>query len=191
MDVDILHLSKSYGEKCIFTDLSLTFPDHGIYCLMAPSGRGKTTLFRIMAGLEKPDSGVIRGIRAGHTGIVFQEDRLVDFLDPVQNISLVCPKSTSGKTIETSLRNILPENCLKQPISELSGGMKRRVSLARAMWYPSSLILMDEPFTGLDQKTRRNVIQYLLDLKKDRTLIVSTHDPEDAELLGGKVVHLD
>ena len=69
--------------------------------------------------------------------------------------------------------------------------MKRRVSLARAMWYPSSLILMDEPFTGLDQKTRRNVIQYLLDLRKDRTLIVSTHDPEDAELLGGKVVHLD
>ncbi len=191
MKVEIRNLCKSFGDKQVLQNVNLDFEDHEIYCLMAPSGMGKTTLLRIMMGLETYDSGTITGIQKGSVGVMFQEDRLLDYLTPVENISLVCPKTTLRSTLEQSLAEILPEDSLKQPVSELSGGMKRRVALARTMWYPSSLLLMDEPFTGLDEETKKTVINYLLGLRKGRTLIVSTHDPDDVGLLGAQVIRLD
>ncbi len=190
MNLKIEHLTKRFGEKLILNDLTLTFRDHGVYCLMAPSGSGKTTLFRILTGLEEKDRGEISGITPGSTGVHFQEDRLIPFLNPAENLALVCPKTTPYAVLEESLKEILPEDCLTQPCSELSGGMKRRVSLARSLWYPSNCILMDEPFTGLDETTKENVITYVLKMRKDRTLIVATHSEEEAAALYGEILHL-
>lgn len=190
MDIKIHQLTKCFGEKLVLDHLDLDITDHAIVCLMAPSGSGKTTLLRILAGLEEKDSGTISGVRPGNIGVHFQEDRLLPYLNPVENLALVCPKTTSYTILEDSLAKILPPECLTQPCAELSGGMKRRVSLARSLWYPSSCILMDEPFTGLDEDTKKTVIAYVLALRKGRTLLVATHSEEEANALGGTIVHL-
>ena len=190
MDIEIKNLCKSFGEKSVLRNIDLTLKDHGIYCLMGPSGMGKTTLLRILLGLEKEDSGSVGGI-SGKISTVFQEDRLLPFLTPVENIALVCKNFAGKAAIRKNLLKILPENCLDQPVEELSGGMKRRVAIARAAWYPSELIILDEPFTGLDMKTKEIVIEYLLNMQKGRTMLVSTHFPEDAKKLGAEVIHLE
>lgn len=89
------------------------------------------------------------------------------------------------------LREILPEECLAQPVSTFSGGMKRRAAVARAMAVPSAILLMDEPFTGLDERTRDEVISYILRYRGDRMLLLTTHEPEDVEKLGAECVRMD
>lgn len=190
MDIEIKDLCKSYGDHVVLDHLSLTFPDHGIYCLMAPSGAGKTTFLRILAGLETADSGTVTGAIPGHISVQFQENRLIEFLDPVENTALVSRPHVTKKMLRRNLAEILPASCLSQPVDELSGGMQRRAALARAVWYPSSLILLDEPFTGLDCETRKSVIQYLLRMRRGRTMLLATHNKDDADLLGGEIIRI-
>ncbi len=130
---------------------------------MGPSGTGKTTLLRILLGRETADAGEIEGIAPGEIAAMFQEDRLCPTLSAVQNVALVCKGKVDEKQLAEELSQILPPNSLHQPISQLSGGMKRRVALARAMHYPCRMIVLDEPFTGLDQNTR-------LELRRGRGL---------------------
>lgn len=191
MDIVIKDLRKAFGENTVLNGVDLTLKDHGVYCLMGPSGTGKTTLLRILLGLEQPDSGSVTGSDGIRVSAVFQEDRLLDTLSPVDNICLVCGDFASRETVRKNLLRILPEECLDQPVRELSGGMKRRAALARAAWYPSKLMILDEPFTGLDIKTKDNVIRYLLDMRRNRTMIVATHAPDDAGKLNGTVIRLD
>ena len=157
---------------------------------MAPSGSGKTTLFRVLLGLEHADSGEIRGISPGRISMMFQEDRLCDTLTPVENVALVLPPDTRRADVAALLAEILPTDCLGQPAMELSGGMRRRVSLARAVAFPSDLIVLDEPFTGLDQATKEKVIAFVLRHRAGRTLLVATHGEDDARLLGAERVNL-
>lgn len=157
---------------------------------MGPSGTGKTTLLRMLLGLETADAGVVEGITQGDISAMFQEDRLCQVLSPVENVALVCPRKADRNKIRENLEDILPAACMKQPVAELSGGMKRRVALARAVHYPGKLIVLDEPFTGLDKDTKREVIDYLLKMRGDRILLAATHGEEDATLLGGKKVML-
>ena len=110
--------------------------------------------------------------------MVFQEDRLIPELTAAANLKLVGVKEPLPW-----LREILPEECLAQPVSTFSGGMKRRAAVARAMAVPSAILLMDEPFTGLDERTRDEVISYILRYRGDRMLLLTTHEPEDVEKL--------
>lgn len=187
--VCISHLRKSYGENSIFWDLSLTLEPGKRYCLMAPSGRGKTTLLRILAGLEQADSG---SVKCGQPAMVFQEDRLCEEYDVVTNIMLTTRRKNKEDLawFRKEASQILPAECSKQPVKELSGGMKRRCAVLRAMLSDAAIILMDEPFTGLDEENRRKTAQYILERLQGRTLLVTTHQETDVELLKGCKIEL-
>lgn len=191
MSVVISNVSKAFGEHQVLKDLSVTFSDDHIYCLMGPSGMGKTTLLRIIMELETKDEGMIEGVSVKDISVMFQENRLCEVLTPVENVALVCDKHIPRENVRAKLEKILPKECLSQPVSELSGGMKRRVALARAMAYPGSFIIMDEPFTGLDVNTKKEVINYILNERNNRIMLISTHSEEDVLLLGAYKVRLE
>ena len=184
-DIILKNVCKSFGEKPVLTGLDLRFRAGGVYGLMGPSGRGKTTLLRLLAGLEVPDSGTIQGLEGLRRGMVFQENRLLEFADPVKNVLFAAPKGVQRRDAEEHLRTVLPDADLSLPVRTCSGGMKRRVALVRAVLPPSDLLLLDEPFTGLDEGTRQSARDYLLRHRGGRTMIFATHDREDLTSLGG------
>ena len=178
------NLGKSYGGQKVFEWVNLTFQDGGIYCLMGPSGSGKTTFFRCILGLEKPDTGEIRGGRLRFSA-AFQEDRLIEFLSPVKNILLVRPQGKKDRAeVEKACGEVLPEEALSKPCSKLSGGMRRRAAVCRAMLADSEAVILDEPFAGLDEENHRKLAEWILKWRKGRLLLFSSHDPEDVKRLG-------
>lgn len=179
-DIIIRHLNKSYGGNPVLKDLSALIPAGKLTAVMAPSGTGKTTLLRILAGLEKPDSGEITGLSGLRVSMVFQEDRLIDSLDAAANIRITAPGLTEQETEKALIETGLAE-AVHQKTSDLSGGMKRRVAVLRALLARYDLLLLDEPFTGLDTETKEKVIRTLLQRAAGKTVILVTHDPADAE----------
>ena len=187
MLIIIQKLSKSYNGMPVFQNVDLQLEEGGIYCLLAPSGAGKTTLFRILMGLEQADEGKIFGLPAGPVAVVFQEDRLCPSLTAQKNIQMVHPVIT-GEELRQELLALLPEESLDKPVCEFSGGMRRRVALMRAMLAPGQLLLMDEPFTGLDEDTRESAMEYVLTHRRERTLLFTTHHVEEAIRLGATLI---
>lgn len=192
MAVEIKNLCKSFGEKKVLQNLNMRLEDGGIYCLMGSSGMGKTTLLRIIMNLETADSGSITGVDPEREiSAMFQEDRILPYLSAVENVSMMYEKKQPAREIRHDLELILPKKCLSQPVCELSGGMKRRVSLARTMHFQGKMIILDEPFTGLDTDTRQRVIRYILKNRRNRILLVATHGEDDAALLGAQIIRLE
>ena len=140
------------------------------YYLTTPSGSGKTTWLRILAGLAEPDSGMLEASFA--CGMVFQEDRLCEEYDGVKNVELV---TGDKERAQEALRQLLDEEALHKPCGQLSGGMKRRVALARAMESEAEYILLDEPYTGMDAETRLRAEEYIRRRQNNRILIIATH----------------
>jgi NitT/TauT family transport system ATP-binding protein len=169
-----------------------------VYCLTGASGRGKTTLLRLILGLEPSDSGEIHFLSPLSSGqevsprfsAVFQENRLCETLSPLDNVFLTTKKCYSRSQIREELCRLLPDECLSRPVYTLSGGMKRRTAIARAMLAPSDIIIMDEPFTGLDEDTRHHVIRYILEKQDGRMILISTHQEDDILLLDAQVIRL-
>ncbi len=189
--IKIENLWKSYGDLTVLKDINMTLKDDGVYCLMAPSGTGKTTLFRQILGLETPDKGSIVTDLGEHPySVVFQEDRLCEEYSPLVNLSMVCGKTRTKEEIRQEAMRLLPEESLTRPVRTLSGGMKRRVAILRAVLAPSRAILMDEPFTGLDKDLRHTVIDYILEKREDRLLLVATHQAEDVDMLHAALLTL-
>ena len=119
---------------------------------------------------------------------VFQEDRLCESFSPMDNVAMCAGRALKPSRIKWELARLLPEECLTRPVSTLSGGMKRRVAVMRALLTPSDILIMDEPFTGMDEELKRSVIAYIKEKQEGRLLILSTHQEEDAALMGGEVV---
>lgn len=180
----IQHLFKSFDGKVVLDHVSLTLESGGTACLMAPSGRGKTTLLRCIAGLETPDSGQITDLPE-RIAYVFQEDRLCDGFSAVDNIRLVTGKALGEGEIRRHLEELGLAGSLDQPVRELSGGMRRRVVISRAVCFGADLLLLDEPFKGLDDEARQQTADYILRHRGAAAILCVTHDREDAAALGG------
>ena len=148
-------------------------------------------------GLEQADHGLIladgtpQDMSSLPASAVFQEDRLCESFSPIENVAMCAGRSLKAPRIKWELARLLPEECLNRPVSTLSGGMKRRVAVARALLIPSHILLMDEPFTGMDDELKCNVISYIREKQDGRLLILSTHQEEDVELIGGELVRLE
>lgn len=187
-DIKICRLSKSFGEKDVLRDLTLTLVGGGRYALMGPSGCGKTTLLSILAGLLRADGGRVEGLPP-RVSMVFQEDRLLDGLSAYRNLRVVLPASVSDAAIFGCLAALGLGEDAQRPVSELSGGMRRRVAIARALLAEGELLLLDEPFKGLDEATRAQTAAYLVQHTEGKTVLLVTHDSEEAALLGAEELH--
>ncbi len=192
MEITVTNLSKSFDGRKVFSQVSQTFRTGDIYCLMGTSGSGKTTFFRILLGLDQPDSGTVSGTEGAFLSAVFQENRLCESFSSLDNVLMVFPKVTKEirESVKEDLCKLLPEESIYRPVSTLSGGMKRRVAVCRALAVPLDAVLMDEPFTGLDEDTRRKVIEFVKQKTAGKLAIISTHQEEDVPLLGGSLIRL-
>ena len=163
-------LGKCYHGKWIFRHVEQEFYGGEPYVLDTPSGSGKTTFFRCLCGLEQPEEGEVSGMDA--FSVQFQEDRLCEDYSAVKNLEMILGDVTQARE---ALAQLLPEEALDQPCHELSGGMKRRVSLVRAMEAGAQCVLLDEPFTGLDEENRKKAEGYIRKHKKGRIVMLATH----------------
>lgn len=170
--IKINNISKSYGEKKVLRNLTLEIHTGTITVLRGASGCGKTTLLKILAGLEKQDSGTVE--LSGKISMVFQENRLLPWLTALENVAAVSNKRTASKYLDLVG---LGDNEDKFP-EELSGGMCRRLAIARALSYGGDILILDEPFTGLDSELKTKISDLF---KVFPTVILSTHDDYDAK----------
>lgn len=164
------HLFKSYGSQQVLSDYNAVYEPGKTYLINTPSGSGKTTLLHILAGILRPESGSVEG--AGACSMVFQEDRLCMDYSAVKNVELV-----TGDVLRAgaALEELLPPEALHKACRELSGGMRRRVALVRAMEAESDYVLLDEPFTGMDGDTRACAEAYIRRRQNGRVIVLVTH----------------
>ena len=187
-DLILTDITKTYGEKTVLQDFSHTFPAGKRTCIMGPSGCGKTTLLRIILGLETQDRGTMTG-RPERVSAVFQENRLFEDFSALSNLAAVCHHG-GRQSMSDHLTELGLGDSLHKPVRTLSGGMKRRVAIARAVLAPGELMILDEPFTGLDQDTKKIVLDYLKHHTQGRTLLVVTHDPAERDALADEVLDM-
>lgn len=183
MQIKIEGLCKTYGEQNIFHNYCACFEEDSITCIVGASGCGKTTLLRILAGIEEVNAGMLEGIEGKRRAVVFQEDRLCEHLSVKMNLRLVCEKEVTEQALEEELTRVGLEGVLEKRVSLLSGGMKRRVAIVRAMIAQSDILLMDEPFKGLDEALKERVIQYVREKSKGKIALIVVHEMKEVELL--------
>ncbi len=185
MGIELKNITKSFDGKMVLNRLSLKFPDKGVYAVMAPSGYGKTTLLRLIAGLEKPDNGEISV--NGKISFVFQESLLFPWLTAKENIMEVAGVSEQvalsflDKMDLSVDANLYPD--------QLSGGMQRRVALARAL-ARGGILLLDEPFNGLDEELKQNIYSIIKEYAADNLVIMVTHSSDEAKQCGSRIISL-
>jgi len=189
-DICARELIKHYGEKRVLGGFNHCFPAGRITCLMGESGCGKTTLLRLVMGLEAPDSGEIIGLDGVRIAPVFQEDRLFAAFSGLRNIRLVADAGYALEEIVAACEEAGLADSLRQPVAELSGGMRRRVAVLRALFATGELMIMDEPFQGLDDAWRERMIGLVRRYAAGRTAIIVTHDKGDVAALGAELVSL-
>ena len=186
-DIVLKNIKKSFEGKEVLRDFGAIFPEGSTSCIMGASGCGKTTLLNIILGLQKADGGEIDSL-AHRVAPLFQEDRLCEDFSALSNIRLTSRRGVTGEEIVAALAELGLGDELETPVREMSGGMKRRVAIARTMLAAGDLVVMDEPFRGLDDENRRRAAEFILKRLDGRTMIFVTHDSEDISLLGASQV---
>ena len=186
----VQNLDFSYADRIIFSDFSLSLSGVGIYTLIGPSGSGKTTLLRLLLGLNKARRGLISLSDAPAS--VFQEYRLFPHLSAAENVAII---KNDPKAHLVKARRLLNDLGLNDDDTELlpsalSGGMKQRVSIARALFSDAKILLLDEPTKELDASLRARIYELLRERAKDTLIILSTHRAEETEILGAKTILL-
>ncbi len=200
MNVILDQVEKSYEGKTVFSGFSAVLEEGRTTAVMGASGSGKTTLLRLLMGLEKPDCGGITGTPERFHA-VFQEDRLCEAFTAEENIRMVLPKHYDRKKIKECLENLGIAECQEQCVNKLSGGMKRRVAIARAILSADAgaeeneagggMILLDEPFKGLDEDNKLRVMAYVKKMIAKKTTVLVTHEKNEADFLADKILYLD
>ncbi|MDR1784309.1 MAG: ATP-binding cassette domain-containing protein [Endomicrobium sp.] len=178
MDIVVENLNKKYKDKIILSNFCKTFEEKSTTFIIGTSGIGKTTLIQILMELEEYDSGSIEGIENKKISAVFQSDSLCENLSVFLNVKLVSQNLTCNE-VEKELMKIGLVDCMDKRVKELSGGMKRRVAIARALLYDFDLLIMDEPFKGLDEESKAKVMDFVIEKTKEKTVIIITHNLEE------------
>lgn len=184
MTIELENISKSYGEKEVIKNFSLSLPEKGTVCFFGKSGCGKTTLVSILGRIIEPDSGVITGVENKKTAVVFQEDRLLPWLNCRDNINLAAGRKDAFQ----ELKFYDAEDIAERYPRELSGGMKRRAAIARAAAYGGDICILDEPFKGLDGELAEKAAKRIRQVFDKGLIILITHIPEEAAKMADKVI---
>ena len=191
-------ISKKYNDITVLANANAEFTSSKITCIRGQSGAGKTTLLNIIMGVVKADKGMVEFVNDNGQSVkpvlsaVFQDCRLIEHLSPVINVKMVLKKNkkNSAKDVAFAVKSELLKLLDKEAL-ELSGGMKRRVEIVRAVMAESDIVIMDEPFAGLDEVTKDNVINYIMNNINNRIVIISTHDEEVVKKLRANVLFVD
>jgi aliphatic sulfonates import ATP-binding protein ssuB len=194
--IEILNLSKHFfinGKRIdVLKELNLSIKKDKTTVILGRSGCGKTTLLRLIAGLESVSLGEINFKEQAKIGFVFQEPRLMPFLNVYENIVFVLKKHEIDKAKIDRLISMIGLSEFKfAAVSQLSGGMSSRVSLARVLAYEANLILMDEPFAALDAFTRASMQAEILKIQADKTILFVTHNIDEALFLADEIILLE
>ena len=185
--IELKNVSFSYGDRPILDDFSLTVKDGQCVCLKGPSGCGKTTVLRLVLGFIKPQTGTVSG--AENPSVVFQEDRLLNGFSLKTNVLL--PPLTAeqqSKAIEL-LKEAGLYSALGKKVRNLSGGMKRRAAIVRAIAFGGDILILDEPFNGIDSENKQRVAAMIKRefLDKGKPVLMVSHIDGDAELLNAEI----
>ena len=181
-------VSLTFGDCRVLDCCTELLPERGVVCLFGPSGCGKTSFVRVLTGLQKPDSGRVTGIRPGEASVVFQEHRLLPWLTARENVAAVLPKG--GDPLRW-LRIVGLEQAADLLPKALSGGMQRRAALARALAYGGMLLVLDEPFQGLDLAAKQEIYPHIRTVAATKPVLLITHDPEEAAALADEIWYVD
>lgn len=192
--LEIKNLTKKFDDKILFENLSYSFPDTGLYLISGESGIGKTTLLRIIAGLDSDFDGSITGGGIGRASVCFQEYRLFPSLNAIDNI-IFAISDRKDEAVLLKVKNMLfkmsfDERDFSLKPSELSGGMKQRISLARAFLFDAPILLLDEPTKELDVANCEIIRQIISEQSKKRLVILVSHSEDDLNLPGAVHIHL-
>lgn len=194
--IEMKDISKKYKKEYIYEDFSLSFPEGQVTVLLGPSGCGKTTLLRMLAGLESYETGTITGVEGQRISFVFQEDRLLPWLTVGENLALVLKAFLTPEQANERIKQVLellniPETINMMP-EELSGGMQRRAAIGRALVYDGDVMLLDEPFKGMDDSLKNQILPELAKSWEEsgKTVILVTHDLADAKKLSQSIFEL-
>lgn len=188
--LSIKKLDKKYGELTVLKNINLEVGDNEIVALLGPSGCGKSTLLNLIAGIAKEYEGQIHH-QAGKIGYVFQEDRLLPWLNVYENIR-VAGEAEDRERIRELIQKMKLNGFEHYYPEQLSGGMRQRCGIARALYFGSSLLLMDEPFRSLDCHLRMEMLEHVKELQKTEqiSLLFVTHDMEEAFMLADRILLL-
>lgn len=185
--IELCAVTKQLGEKRILDSFSYTFAEGKTTCLLGPTGCGKTTLLRIASGLIKPDRGTVQGME-GVSSFVFQEDRLLPWFSVLENLTCIgIPEENAVRW----LKAMGLQGEMGSSVETLSGGMQRRVCLARAMAVEGKKYFLDEPLRGLDAETMRHIMDTIRQALQGRTALLVTHNPEEAFSLADHFLAVD
>ena len=186
-----VNICKSFGDNMVLNGFSHDFADEKVTVILGKSGCGKSTLLNILMGIFTPDSGEVIRPDNGKMSAVFQEDRLCENLTASANIRLVTGKRFTKEQIAEELEKIGLSGCGEKPVRTLSGGMKRRVALLRALLADFFLLFLDEPFKGLDSETKQNVMEYCKEKLSGKTVILVTHDDDEFKFFADEMIRLE
>ncbi|MDD3810714.1 MAG: ATP-binding cassette domain-containing protein [Bacteroidales bacterium] len=196
LNLKLSHVSKHFGDRKVLDDFSLDIRPGTVTCLFGPSGCGKTTILNLLAGLMVPTGGSIKGFQNQRISYIFQEVRILPWKTVLANVLFplngLMPQEDALRHAREFIRMVGLEKEECRFPGQLSGGMRQRISIARAFAYPSSAILMDEAFQNLDRKLKFNILESFKNIwtKDRRTVVFVTHDEEEAISLGGEVIFL-
>ncbi len=189
----IKNLCKKFGDKIIFENFNYRFSQNGVYALVGKSGIGKTTLLRMIAGLDNDYDGEIVK-ESSPVGYAFQEHRLIPTLTALDNIIVACFDKKNKESVTESKKILKALNFSETDIelypSQMSGGMKQRVSLARAFLSKRTIILLDEPTKELDEDNKTPVFKLINEFSKSCLIIMSTHDSDTIEKTNSQIIRL-
>ena len=194
MSLIIKNLTKMFDDKTIIDNLSYEFPDHGVVAITGESGIGKTTLLRIISGLEKNYDGEVLGSGFSNVSFAFQEYRLFSNLSALDNVIFAISDAKNEAVVQKAKDMLLSLGLKESDFDlfpgELSGGMKQRVSLARAFLKDAPTLLLDEPTKELDKENITLLTAVIQKISEVRLVVIVTHSLEDIECLSPTILQI-